>query len=85
MVLVLVLMLGVMLMFPHTRSGIFDAGRQLQSLYAQTMESARHSFWSLIEDSRKTDTGRAELPPGNGPVEDDSATGISAIVKPAGT
>lgn len=60
---VLAMVLGVLLLFPHTREGIFDAGKQLQSLYAQTMESARHSFRTLIQENKKTDTSRRRLGP----------------------
>ena len=52
----LALVFGALLLFPHTREGIFDAGEQLRLLYAQTVESARHSFKSLIDDGKKTDT-----------------------------
>jgi len=53
----LILMLGVLMLIPHTREGIFDAGSGLQTLYAQTVESARHSFRSLIGETGKTDIG----------------------------
>lgn len=77
------LVLGVLFVIPNTRAGIFDAGRQLHSLYAQTMESARHSFRSLMEESRKTDTSRTRVAPKIG-LDDGTGTNGAAVTVRSG-
>ena len=57
--LVLALVLGALLLFPHTREGLFDTGKQMRSLYAQTVESARHSLRTLIDNGGRTDADGA--------------------------
>jgi general secretion pathway protein A len=52
-VVALFVVLGLLFMIPHTRESMVDVARRLQSLYAQTVESARHSFRILIDDSKK--------------------------------
>ncbi len=79
-----VMVLGVLFVFPNTRAGIFDAGRQLHSLYAQTIESARHSFRSLMEDSSKTDTIRPRVVPKIGLNEGTGNVGAAVTVGSAG-
>lgn len=65
-VVILFVVLGVLLLVPHTRESMVDMARRLQSLYAQTVESARHSFRIFIEDSKKaTHTSQIRVLPAN--------------------
>jgi general secretion pathway protein A len=50
----LFVVLGLLFLIPNTREGMVSVARHLHTLYAQTVESARHSFRIFIDDSKKT-------------------------------
>jgi general secretion pathway protein A len=63
----MVMVVGVLLLFPYTREGVFDAGRRVQSLYTQAVETARSSFRSLVQHGSRTNIGGGVRPPGVDP------------------